>query len=119
MEPDKLQSLDSVMDILDDDTPEQGQSFEDIYAFLLEKEDIILTIDAADEEALKRGLTIVKYNHKKRLEKAGQRVQERQIKYKNLGVVEGTDPQQIRIQIWLMTKGSVNVHNMIVSDKGL
>jgi len=113
-----LQPNDGI-EILDADTEDEGTSFEDIYAFLLSNDDIILTIDAAAEAELRRGLSVVKHNHTKRLKAAGEEVKEKQMKFKVLGEVTGSEPKQIRIQIWLVHRSSVHIHKMVVSDKGL
>lgn len=111
------------LEILDDTTSsieDNGEiTFENLYSFLLSNEDIIITIDADNEEAVRRGLSVVKHNYTKKLRNAGEKPEEKVIKFQIVEKLEETDPPQIRLQIWLTKRSSVQIHRMVVSDKGL
>lgn len=116
----ELQSADiTPLEILDAEVEESGVTFEDLYAFLLEKEDIQITIDADKEEDVRRGITLVKHAHVKKLKAAGQKIDEKQIKFCVVRTIEGTEPKQIILQVWLVRRSSVHIHKMVVSDKDL
>lgn len=108
-----------ILDVENEGEDEGVMTFESIYGILLEKDDIILTIDNAALEDLKRGMSVVKQNHSKRMQKAGNKADERTLKFKVLEEIPETEPVQIRLQIWLAKKGGVRVHKMIFSDKDL
>jgi hypothetical protein len=110
----------TILDVLEDEK-EDGTSIDDIYNFLLENEDIILVIDADQEEALRRGLTLVKARHQKKVQEQGlpPNGESKQLAFRVIEEVKDTEPKQIRIQIWLKKRSNVKVHRMIVSDKEL
>lgn len=105
-----------ILDVLDD---EPGTSIEDIYSFLLKNEDIILTIDAEQESELRRGLALVKHRHMNKLREAGiaPNGESKQLGFRVVDRVPNTEPEQIRLQIWLKKRTSIKVHKMLVSDK--
>lgn len=112
------------MDILDDEDPtspiENGEmTFDSIYSFLLDKGDIIITIDKAAEEAVRRGLSLVKHQHTKKMRQSNPNFGDKTIKYKVVEEIEGTEPAQIRLQIWLEKKSGVYIHRIVVPDNGL
>lgn len=106
-----------VLDILDEEDPQDGTSLTDIYAFLCKNEDIIIQIDATEEETVRRGLSLEKHKQQKKLKEVGAPEDKRIIGFINLGVIENTNPLQIRLQIFLRKRQRVKLHNMIVSDK--
>jgi len=109
---------DEILDVLDADDEEDGQvSIASIYSFLYQNEDIIITIEATEEEAVRRGLSLEKHRQQKKLKEVGAPDDQRTLGFLSLGVVKGTEPVQIRLQIWLRKKQKVKLHNMIVSDK--
>jgi hypothetical protein len=109
----------SILDILDDteEQEENGTSLTDIYTFLCQNEDIILTIDASEEETVRRGLSLEKHKQNRKLKEVGAPEDKRTIGFINLGLIPNTEPPQIRLQIFLRKKQRVKLHNMIVSDK--
>jgi hypothetical protein len=108
-----------ILDILDDEDAETdgSTSLTDIYAFLYKNEDIIIVIDANEEETVRRGLSLEKHKQQKKLKEAGAPEDKRTIGFISLGVVESTNPIQIRLQIFLRKRQRIRLHNMIVSDK--
>lgn len=118
--PDQLEDL----EVLDapDSVEDEDVSFESLYAFLLSNDDIIITIDEEAEEAVRRGLSIVKLNHVKKMRAAGERIEEKILKFQVVERITNTLPgeaNKIRLQIWLAKKSGVRVHRMVVSEKGL
>ncbi len=118
--PDQLEDL----EVLDapDSVEDEDVSFESLYAFLLSNDDIIITIDEEAEEAVRRGLSIVKLNHVKKMRAAGERIEEKILKFQVVERITNTlpgEPNKIRLQIWLAKKSGVRVHRMVVSEKGL
>lgn len=110
----------AILDSVDDGPAANAEvSFETIYAFLLDNEDIIITINASEEEAVRRGLSVQKYNHTKKMREAGSSVIERMIKFQTVEEVPDVEPKQIKLQIWLEKRSSVHIHRMVVSEKGL
>jgi hypothetical protein len=110
-----------VIDFLDDEPIVGGSeetSYEELYSFLLSNEDIIIVIDKDADEPLRRGMSLVKYQYSQKMAAAHAPIDNRQIGYKVIEEVEGTDPVQIKLQIWLRARKSVKVHQLIVSDKG-
>lgn len=106
-----------ILDVIDDEV-DTGTSIDDIYTFLLRNEDIILVIDADEEESLRRGLTLVKHRHQKKIKEAGVKQDEvKQIGFRVIEEIANTEPKQVRIQIWLKKRVSVKIHKMLVSDK--
>src|SRR3990167_5188825 len=98
---------------------ESEVSYDRLYSFLLENEDIIIVVDEADVEDLRRGLSISKYVNNEALKKAKAPVNTRQIDYKIVERLPDTDPQQVKLQIWLKAKKSVYLHRLIISSEGL
>lgn len=100
------------------DVVEDGRdvSYERLYAFLLEKTDVIITIDAEDEEPLRRGMTLAKYSHNEKLKKAKASADNRQIEYRIIERLLEAEPPQIRLQIWLKAKKAVKIHRLIITS---
>lgn len=133
MEDDKDNKPPVVVTFLDDDTPEdtveveeetvtEGKevSYDRLYIFLLQNEDIIITIDETDLEDLRRGLSVAKYNNNQALKKANAPIDARQIDFKIIERIgEEPDTVQVKLQIWLKAKRSVHLHRLIISSKGL
>lgn len=107
---------DDVLDVLDDEEEEGAVSIASIYSFLYQHEDIIITINAADEESVRRGLALEKHRQQKKLKEAGAPEDSRTLGFMVLGPV-AEHPEQIRLQIYLRKKQAVKLHQMIVSDK--
>lgn len=108
------------LEVLDaPDAESEDVSFERLYSFLTTNEDIIITIDADQEEAVRRGLSVVKHNQQKRLRKAGEKADERIIKFNVVQKIPDTDPPQIKLQIWLEVRKGVFIHRLVVPEKGL
>ena len=103
----------------DDDVSEDNVTFDKLFAFLMKETDIIIEINAEDEEPTRRGLSVCKHTHAKRLEKAGADTDDRQLKFKVLGRSEDLEPKTVRLQIWLQARQKVKLHKLIVSDKGI
>ncbi len=113
---------DETIEILDGPSidPVDGEtSYEQVFHFLKTNGDIILTIDEADEEELRRGLSVVKHNYNLKLKKDNVPQDTRQIAFKIIERLPDTEPQQIRLQVWFRKKSSVVVHRLVVSDKDL
>lgn len=108
---------DEVLDILDVEEEEGETSLADIYAFLCKNEDIIITVNASDEETIRRGLSLEKHKQQKQLKAVGAAEDSRILSFQTLGVVAATVPVQIRLQIYLKKRQRVKLHNMIVSDR--
>lgn len=107
-----------ILDVLDIEEEEEGAvSIAAIYSFLYQNEDIIITIDAAEEENVRRGLSLEKHRQQRKLKEVGAPDDTRTIGFRSLGAIADTEPAQIRLQIWLRKKQRVALHNMIVSDK--
>lgn len=105
------------LEILDaPDVEEEEVSFDTLYGFLLRESDIIITIDAEQEEAVRRGLAVVKHNHNKKMASAGEKQDSKLMKFK---VLEQLPNEQIKLQIWLQKREGVQIHRLIVSDKSL
>jgi hypothetical protein len=116
----EAQSLQQGLEVLDaeETLDDGGTTFEQLFAFLLEKEDIIITIDSTEQENVRRGMSVVKHNYTKRMKNAGNLVEEKQIKYRVLDT-EDDSMGQVRMQIWLESRRSVRIHKIAVSDKEL
>lgn len=114
-DPDLKEEL-AILDVLDGE--EAGTSIDDIYSFLLQNEDIILTIDADQEEDLRRGLTLVKHRHQRKIKEAGipANGESKQLGFRVVEVLDTKEPKQVKLQIWLKKRTTVKVHKMIVSE---
>lgn len=112
------------LEILDapDEASDEDVSFDNLYAFLLANEDIIITIDEEAEDAVRRGLSVVKLNHTKKMKAVGEKLEEKTLKFQVVERIPATlqgEPNRIRLQIWLAKRSGIRVHRMIVSEKGL
>jgi len=94
-------------------------SYDRLYTFLLENEDVILTINEVDVEDLRRGLSVAKYSNNAVLKKAGAPIDARQIDFKIVERLEETEPAQVKLQVWLKARKSIHLHRLIISSKGL
>ena len=111
----------SVLESADDGPDEQTLS--DIYKNVTVNEDIILVIDAEDEEMLRKGLASIKYKANRAAREAGFELDARSLEFRVLPwTKEEKEKEQgwegkIKIQVWLKAKQSIRVHRMMITDK--
>lgn len=102
--------------ILDVDDEAEEMSFDSLYTFLLEKNDIVITIDKEALGELRKGLSQVKYTYERKMKAAEVKVDKKVLKFNVLDNREGIEENQIKVQIWLAKPSGIMVHKITVSD---
>lgn len=93
------------------------RSFHDIYKELTIHGDIILIIDAADENKLRKGLSAVKAKHMAKIKESGIKAEAQVLEFVvHPFNVDELNPGQLKIQVTLKGQQTVKVHKTIIAE---
>lgn len=104
------------LDYLDPDEEEQTLTPSDLYEQLAAAEELILTIDASDEDKLRKGLASVKNKTNNKLKEADLPIDTRMLNFQHLPCSE---PGCVRIHITLANRSGIKIRKMELPDEDM
>jgi len=107
------------IDFVDDDPDDNEYSYRRVLDLLMEKKELILTIEEASAKPLKRNLTALKSRDAAKLKNAGLEVGDEVLGYTAYPTKEGDEghgPNMIKLHITYGPRKTVKIHKLEVPD---
>lgn len=109
-----LQELEEELGIQPHEEDSTDKSFHEIYAELTMKEELILVIDAADEQRVREGISVVKSRHFAKMKESQVKLPNQKLTFIRHERTPDLPEGQIKLQIILGRPKTVKVHKVIV-----